>query len=111
MASGEDINKLEELTQQLRTCVKSLRRNGEVLAKAEFNYKKILNTAVYRLRNDEALPITMINLLIYGESEVADARLKRDIAEYTYKANMEAINSCKCQINVLKGIIKGEGIY
>lgn len=44
----------------------------------------------------------------YGIPEVAQKRFERDVAEATYKANMESINSLKLQLRLLDAQISRE---
>ena len=70
-------------------------------------YKSTLAKAVLKLRADN-LPATLINLVVYGEKEVADKRLKRDIAKVMYDANNEHINVTKLQIRVIENQLQRE---
>ena len=104
----QDLSKqLFELNQDLTTSVKVLRRNGQKLAEAERDYKVLLRQEVLKLRA-EGMAVTLIDLIIYGVPEVAELRLKRDIAKTMYEANMEHINSTKLQIRILQNQIDKE---
>jgi hypothetical protein len=50
----------------------------------------------------------MIDKTAYGIPSVAEARFKRDVAEVTYKANQEAINSIKLQLRLIENQIQRE---
>lgn len=95
---------LSKLIEQLRTCVKSLKINGIELAKKERIYKEQLREEVTILK-DEGTPTTLIDKLVYGDPNVAAKREARDIAEATYKANLEAVGSIKLQMKVLESKI------
>ena len=88
------------LTAQLNASVRALRKNAEVYAKAERDYKVLLRTECLKLR-DDGMAIGMIDKVCYGIPSVAEARFKRDIAEAVYKANQEAINSTKLQLRLI----------
>lgn len=92
---------------QLAQSVKMLRKSGEERAKAERDYKVALRIEALKLR-EEGMPIGMIDKTVYGVPEVAELRMKRDIAEATYQANIEAINSVKLEIRILNDQIERE---
>lgn len=94
---------MNELTQSIKT----LRKNGEKLAEAERDYKITLREEVLKLRADE-MPVTLINLTIYGVANVAALRLKRDIAQSMYDANKEHLNVCKLKLRILEGQMQRE---
>ena len=94
-------------TRQLETSIKMLRQNGTAYAEAEREYKILLAQECLRLR-DEGMAIGMIDKTCYGLPSVAAARFKRDVADVTYKANMEAINSLKLQLRLIENQISRE---
>ena len=98
---------LELKTRQLEASIKSLRKTGSAYADAEKNYKIILRQECLRLR-DEGMAIGMITMTAYGIPSVAEARFKRDIAEVTYTANKEAIQSIKLQLRLIESQIQRE---
>ena len=94
---------MNELTQSIKT----LRKNGEKLAEAERDYKITLREEVLKLRAGE-MPVTLINLIIYGVENVAALRLKRDIAQAMYDANKEHLNVCKLKLRILENQLSRE---
>ena len=105
---GSDlIEELRQKTTQLDLSVRQLMKSGIAYAEAERDYKVKLRTECLRLR-DEGMAIGMIDKTCYGVQAVADARFKRDVAEATYKANLEAINSLKLQMRLLENQIGRE---
>lgn len=98
---------LQTKTKQLEVSIKSLRKTGQAYAEAERDYKILLRTECLRLR-DDGMAIGMIDKTCYGIPTVAEARFKRDIAEVTYKANLEAIQSIKLQMRLLESQIQRE---
>lgn len=105
---GSDlIEELRQKTTQLDLSVRQLMKSGIAYAEAERDYKVKLRTECLRLR-DEGMAIGMIDKTCYGVQAVADARFKRDVAEASYKANMEAINSLKLQMRLLENQIGRE---
>lgn len=108
MGDINDILNMQHLNNSLQTSIKMLRKNGEEYAKAEKDYKIALNKKALELRAKEDMPVTLINQVIYGYEEIAQKRFIRDVAEATYKANLEAINSYKLQIRILDNQIGRE---
>lgn len=94
-------------TEQLEYSIKQLRANGTAYAQAEKDYKILLRQECLKLR-DEGMAIGMIDKTCYGIPSVAEARFKRDVAEATYKANQEAINSLKLQMRLIESQINRE---
>ena len=54
------------------------------------------------------MPVTLIQQVVYGVSEVADKRFKRDVADAMYQTALENINSIKLQIRILEGQLQRE---
>ena len=92
---------------KLEYSVKQLRVNGTALAEAERNYKVLLRQEVLKLR-DEGHAVGVIEKICYGIPSVAEARFQRDVAEATYTANQEAINSLKLQIRIIESQLSRE---
>lgn len=101
------INELNELSKQLTHSGEQLKKYGKELAEAEHDYKVILRQEALKLRAD-GMAITLIDKVVYGIDEVADARLKRDIAETMYKASQESINTLKLKMRIIDAQINRE---
>lgn len=99
------ILELQAKTKQLEKAVAELRINGTELAKAERDYKVLLRQECLKLR-DEGMAIGMIDKVCYGIPSVAEARFKRDVAQTTYDANQDFINSIKLQLRLLESQIQ-----
>ena len=54
------------------------------------------------------MAIGMIDKTCYGIPSVAEARYKRDIAQITYDANQDFINSIKLQLRLIESQITRE---
>ena len=91
----------------LEKAVQDLRINGTELAKAERDYKILLRQECMKLR-DDGMAIGMIDKVCYGIPSVAEARFKRDIAQTTYNANQDFINSIKLQLRLIESQIQRE---
>lgn len=100
-------NELQHKIKQLETSVKMLRQNGTDLSQKEHDYKIKVFEKVFQMK-EEGTPATLINLVIYGDKEVAKLRLDRDIAEVLYNANQESINSIKLQLRLIEAQLSRE---
>ena len=101
------INELLELNKKLTKSLKELRKNGIKLAECEKLYKIEVNKKALELRSQD-IPVTLIQLTIYGYDNISNLRFKRDCAEVIYNANLEAINTLKLQIRILSNQIEKE---
>jgi len=93
---------------ELDKSVRMLRNTGTEYAESEKEYKIELRKQALKLRTEKDMPVTLIQQTVFGVPEVAELRLKRDIAEAVYKANQEAINSIKLQIRIMEGQLDRE---
>ena len=101
----ELIQELNKKTKELSSSIKVLRENGSKLAQSEASYRMIKYAHILELK-EKGEKATLIPLMVNGIKEVADARLKRDIAQVTYDANKDHINATKLQIRVIESQIK-----
>lgn len=102
------INEIEEKRKYLDKAIEKLKANGIDLAQKEKDYKIALNKKALVLRNQEEMPVTFINQVIYGYDDIADLRFQRDVAQAKYNANQEYINSIKLQLRILESQINRE---
>lgn len=98
---------LQEKQRHLDLAIKQLRKDGTRYAEAEKAYKIKLREEILKLR-DEGYAIGIIDKTCYGIPSVAELRYKRDIAEMTYKACNDAIQSIKLQIRIIDNQISRE---
>lgn len=101
------INELNDLSIRLTHSGEQMKRYGLELAQAEHDYKITLRQEALKLRA-EGMAVTMIDKVVYGVPEVADKRLKRDIAEAMYKTSQESINTLKLKIRIMDAQIARE---
>ena len=94
-------NDLVYKQEMLDKSIKSLRKTGIEFAETEKEYKMAVCKKALELRNTD-MPVTLIQLTIYGYPEIATLRFKRDSAEAIYYANKEAINGIKLEIKILQ---------
>lgn len=102
------INDIEALIVRLNSGVIKLKDYGRELAEAERDYKITLRVEALKLRQEKNMPVTLISQIIYGISEVANKRFKRDIAETMYNTAQENINSIKLQLRILENQVERE---
>ena len=102
------VNDIQNLMQELTTSIKLLRKNGNDLANAERDYKVCLRQEALKLRNEENMPVTLINQIIYGIPAVAEKRFKRDVAETMRSTNLEHINVTKLKLRLLEAQLNRE---
>ena len=91
---------IQQKTKELDVAIKYLRKSGTAFAEAEREYKIALRTEALKLR-DQGMAVGMIDKVVYGIPEVANARFKRDCDEAIYDANKESIQSIKLQLRLL----------
>lgn len=98
----------QQLLDRLDRCIAALGRGNTQLktlglekAKTEKEYKIRQAQEILKLKA-EKYPATLINDLVKGNEEVADLRLKRDIAESSYFVALEAMNNLRLEIEILR---------
>ena len=105
---GDLYNELATKIKELNISIKKLRETGTEFAEAERDYKITLRQEALKLRAEKGMPVTLIQQVVYGVSEVAEKRFNRDVKEAIYQANQEAINSIKLQIRVIENQLSRE---
>ena len=98
---------IEEKNKLLDRAINDLAKNGYDLTEKERRYKIAVNKKVLELRA-ENMPVTLIQLSIYGYDEIAQLRFERDNAEVKYNSNQEYINLLKLQIRILESQLNRE---
>ena len=106
--SGQDLfNELQEVQRKLETSLKKLFKNGVNLSECEKSYRIALAKKQLEL-TAQGYKVTIVSDLSRGDSEVAQLKLLRDIAEVEYKTCMEAINVRKIESRSLENQIDRE---
>ena len=106
--SGQDLLiEIQDKTSLLDSALKQLGARGRSYAKAERDYRVALATKIISER-DKGTPVTIISDICRGSHDIASAKFQRDVAEVSYKAAMEAINTYKLQIKILENQIDRE---
>jgi hypothetical protein len=98
---------LQQKRHDLSVCIRKLRETGSTLAEAERAYKVMLRAESLTLR-DEGMPVTLIQLTVYGVESVAKLREERDKAEVIYKANQDAVNAIKLELRLIEAQLQRE---
>lgn len=98
---------LQQKRHDLSVCIRKLRETGSALAEAERAYKVMLRAESLILR-DEGMPVTLIQLTVYGVESVAKLREERDKAEVIYKANQDAVNAIKLELRLIEAQLQRE---
>lgn len=108
------MNNPQQLMERLDQCVAALGRGNTQLktlgldkAQTERNYKVKQAQEILKLRADK-FPATLIQDLVKGNEEVADLRLKRDVAESAYFTALEAMNNLRLEIEILRSKLAWE---
>lgn len=98
----------QKLLERLDMCIAALSRGNTQLktlglekAKTERDYKVRQAQEILKLRA-EGYKVTIIQDLAKGNTEVAELRLKRDIAESSYFVALEAMNNLRLEVEILR---------
>ena len=97
----ELVMEIQSKYQELEISVKRLRHTGEEYAEAERTWRKIRSQKALELRSQD-MAIGMIDKVLDGISEVADAKFEMQAKEAVYKANQEHINATKLLLRILE---------
>lgn len=98
---------IQVLMQELDRSLRLAYENGCELAQAEYDYKILLRQKTLILK-DEKMPTTLIDKVVLGDEDVAQARRKRDIAEVKYNASKDKINAIKMELKVYNECLNRE---
>lgn len=96
-----------EIQRQLDNALGTLRENGIKACEAERQYQLAKSKKMFELK-EAGYPVTFIEGAIKGISEIADLDYHRNVADVVYKANQEAINIKKKELDVLEESIRRE---
>lgn len=107
MDEGNLINEIREKSRLLDVAIKELRNRGKSFAQAEQDYRVGLAKKILAER-EKGTPVSIISDICKGDGEISMLRFKRDVAEVSYKAAIEAINGYKLQIRIIDAQIERE---
>lgn len=100
-------NELTILRNDLNKAITILKERGQAKAIAERDYRVAVAKEILILR-DEKIPVTIINDLVRGNEEIAELKLKRDVAETLYETAMQYIYSNKLNIGIVERQMEAE---
>lgn len=92
---------IAETERQLDQALATFRENGLNYCEMERLYQMEKSKTIFKLTS-EGVPTTLIPHVIKGMDGVADYYYERNKADVVYRANMEAINVKKKELDVLK---------
>ncbi|KXG78269.1 hypothetical protein [Thermotalea metallivorans] len=101
---------VKELDEQRKTLTKAigiLKKRGIEKAETEKNYRIAVAKEILKLR-DEGIPVTIISDLVRGKEEIADLKMKRDIAETMYESCLQKIYQTKLELGIIERQIEAE---
>lgn len=101
------VNDMNYRLKQLDTSTRMLREAGAKKANTEALYRQELAKEILN-RRAEGMPVTIISDVCRGQPRIAKLKTDRDIADSTYQAIIESINSQKLAIRVLEAQIARE---
>lgn len=99
-----------ELTKQRKTldrAISALVSRGQEKAEAERDYRVALAKEILNQR-DAGMPVTIISDICRGKAEIAELKMKRDIADTMWETCLQKIYSCKINIGILEGLMEAE---
>jgi len=99
--------KLDAKSKMLDIAIENLEEFARSRAETEKNYRVALarKMAEYRAKG---YPVTIMNDMCKGDEEVANLKFQRDMAEASYKKNVETIDALKHAIETLGDRLKRE---
>ena len=97
----------DELQKRLSHGIDLMAKYGNEYAKTRQEYEVEKAKAALRMR-EEGVPVTQIQMVIYGTGNVPKKRFERDTAEVMYKTAQENIQSIKLQLRLIEAQIDRE---
>lgn len=104
MSPQQIINKITQCNIALTRGVTNIKTLSINKAKAEREYKIKKRQKILELRLKK-IPATLINDLVLGDEEIADLRLKRDIANSDYFTALEAMQNLRLELESYRSIL------
>ena len=101
------VNDMNYRLEQLDTSTRMRREAGAKKANTQALYRQELAKEIVN-RRAEGMPVTIISDVCRGQPHIAKLKTDRDIADSTYQAIIESINSQKLAIRVLEAQIARE---
>lgn len=92
---------LDKQRKTLTNAIKILKQRGIDKAETEKNYRIAVAKEILRLR-DEGIPVTIISDLVRGDKNIAELKMKRDIAETMYESCLQKIYQTKLELGIIE---------
>lgn len=100
-------HELTTLRNNLGQAITILKERGQDKALAERDYRVAMAKEMLMLR-DKGTPVTIINDLVRGKEEIAELKLKRDVAETLYETAMQMIYALKINMGIVERQMEAE---
>jgi hypothetical protein len=89
----------------LDTAINAISKYGRVMAEKEKAYRILYAKELLKAKEEDKTPMSIIESVVKGKEEVAQAKLEWAISETLYQNNLEFINGAKKKIEVINGEI------
>lgn len=98
---------MQEMRKTLNLAIEELKKRGQKKATAERDYRVALAKEILLQRAD-GVPVTIIADICRGKKEIADLKLKRDIAETLYETCLQKIYATKLEMSIVENQMQAE---
>lgn len=99
------IEELNNLNKRLSNAYKEMYQQAKLYSEAERDYKITQQRKILELKA-EGHPVTLILELAKGDTQVANMRFNRDLAQGRYETAKESIRSMRTSLTVYQSILK-----
>ena len=101
------VQELQDAIKTLDVMIKEMKSRGQDYAQARANYEIAKAETMLKLR-DDGIAVTATRDLALGNRNVAQLRLKKDVAETLYKTVQEAIQTQKLKMRLMEAQLQRE---
>jgi len=105
---GNLVQELDKRLQLMDAAQKDLAKCANEKAITERDYRVALADRMTVLRAEKNTPATILSDISRGQRDIAELKLKRDIAEGLYEASIAALNNYKLQARLLEAQLSRE---
>lgn len=95
------INEITRLRKDLNSIITELNRAGYKKAKGEYTYRVALAKELL-IQREKGLPVTIINDICRGNTEIAKHKFNRDVADTMYDATLEKLRAIKIELGIVE---------
>lgn len=99
MLEGDLISAIDKLSEDLDAALEDQEKKGKTLAEADAQYNALLHSKALQ-EKDSGTPVTFITQFIKGDKDVAELRMKRDIAEVMYDAAKDRTVNLRAELKI-----------